>query len=46
MVVIVRDPAGKPEDTYLFTTDVGASVAWVIETFMRGVGVRKSCSGK
>jgi hypothetical protein len=34
-VVVVRDPAGKLDDTYLFTTDLGASVAWVIETFAR-----------
>ena len=34
-VVVVRDPAGKLDDAYLFTTDLGASLAWVIETFAR-----------
>jgi DDE superfamily endonuclease len=34
-VVVVRDPVGKLQDTYLFTTDLGASAAWVIETFAR-----------
>jgi DDE superfamily endonuclease len=34
-VVVVRDPAGKLQDAYLFTTDLGASVEWVIETFAR-----------
>lgn len=34
-VVVVRDPAGKMDDTYLFTTDLDASVAGVIETFAR-----------
>jgi hypothetical protein len=34
-VVVVRDPAGKMDDTYLFTTDLDASVEWVIETFAR-----------
>jgi len=32
-VVVVRDPAGKMQDAYLFSTDMEASVAWVIETF-------------
>lgn len=32
-VVVVRDPAGKLRDCYLFTTDVKASVAWVITQF-------------
>ena len=32
-VVVVRDPAGRMRDAYLFTTDVGASVAWVITHF-------------
>ena len=31
-LVVVRDPVGKLDDTYLFTTDLEASVAWVIET--------------
>jgi len=34
-VVVVRDPAGKLADTYLFTTDLGATAAWVIETFAK-----------
>jgi hypothetical protein len=34
-VVIVRDPDGKLDDAYLFTTDVRASAAWVIEAFAR-----------
>ena len=34
-IVVVRDPAGKLDDAYLFTTDLGASLAWVIETFAR-----------
>jgi DDE superfamily endonuclease len=33
LVVVVRDPDGKMDDTYLFTTDVKARPAWVIETF-------------
>jgi hypothetical protein len=32
-VVVVRDPEGKLEDGYLFTTDLQASVAWVITQF-------------
>lgn len=32
-VVVVRDPEGKLRDAYLFSTDLGASAAWVIETF-------------
>jgi hypothetical protein len=34
-VVLVRDPEGKSRDTYLFTTNVEASIAWVIETYAR-----------
>lgn len=34
-VVVVRDPTGGMRDTYLFTTEVGASAVWVIETFAR-----------
>ena len=34
-VVVVRDPAGKMQDAYLFTTDVAATPAWVIEAFAR-----------
>jgi DDE superfamily endonuclease len=32
-VVVVRDPAGQMGDIYLFTTDLQASVAWVITQF-------------
>ena len=32
-IVVVRDPAGKFRDAYLFTTDLGASVSWVVTTF-------------
>lgn len=32
-VVVVRDPEGKMDDVYLFTTDLGASLVWVIEQF-------------
>lgn len=32
-VVVVRDAAGKLDDTYLFTTDLRAQPSWVIETF-------------
>jgi len=32
-IVIVRDPEGKLKDTYLFTTDLLASLSWVIETY-------------
>jgi hypothetical protein len=34
-VVVVRDPEGKLQDAYLFTTDLGASAAWVIATFAK-----------
>jgi DDE superfamily endonuclease len=34
-IVVVRDPAGKFRDAYLFTTDLGASVSWVVTTFAR-----------
>ena len=34
-IVVVRDPAGELEDTYLFTTDLGAPLAWVVEAFAR-----------
>jgi hypothetical protein len=33
LVVVVRDPDGKLDDAYLFTTDVRAGVAWVIAQF-------------
>jgi hypothetical protein len=32
-VVVVRDPAGKLDDAYLFTTDLRADVGWVITQF-------------
>jgi hypothetical protein len=32
-VVVVRDPSGKMRDGYLFTTDLEASVGWVITQF-------------
>lgn len=32
-VVVVRDPSGRMRDTYLFTTDLSASLAWVITQF-------------
>lgn len=32
-VVVVRDPSGRMDDAHLFTTDRGASVAWVIGKF-------------
>jgi hypothetical protein len=32
-VVVVRDPEGRMRDAYLFTTDLGAGVAWVITQF-------------
>lgn len=35
LVVLVRDPRGKFEDKYLFTTDLNADVVWVIEAFSR-----------
>jgi hypothetical protein len=32
-VVVVRDPSGRMRDAYLFTTDVRASLSWVITMF-------------
>jgi hypothetical protein len=32
-IVVVRDREGKMDDVYLFTTDLGASLEWVIEQF-------------
>src|SRR5215211_4173593 len=32
-VVVVRDPEGRMDDVYLFTTDPSASLQWVIEQF-------------
>jgi len=34
-LVVVRDPEGKFEDTYLFTTKLDALPGWVIETFAK-----------
>jgi DDE superfamily endonuclease len=34
-VVVVRDPAGRLQDGYLFTTDLHAGVAWVVTQFAR-----------
>ena len=33
LVVLVRDPLGKLQDKYLFTTDLDADLSWVISTF-------------
>jgi len=35
LVVLVRDPKGKFRDTHLFTTDLDATPAWVIESYAR-----------
>jgi hypothetical protein len=35
LVVLVRDPRGKFDDKYLFTTAVHADLSWVISTFSR-----------
>jgi hypothetical protein len=35
LVVLVRDPLGKFQDKYLFTTAVDANLRWVISTFAR-----------
>ena len=35
LVVLVRDPRGKFQDKYLFTTDLDADLGWVISTFSR-----------
>lgn len=32
-VVVVRDPSGRMRDAYLFTTDLAASLSWVITQF-------------
>ena len=32
-VVVVRDPSGRMRDAYLFTTDLQASLSWVITQF-------------
>ena len=35
LVVLVRDPLGKFDDKFLFTTDLNAELSWVISTFAR-----------
>jgi hypothetical protein len=35
LVVLVRDPRGKFQDKYLFTTDLDADLGWVIAAFSR-----------
>jgi DDE superfamily endonuclease len=35
LVVLVRDPRGKFDDKYLFTTDVNADLGWIIGAFSR-----------
>jgi hypothetical protein len=35
LVVLVRDPRGKFKDKYLFTTDLGADLGWIIAAFSR-----------
>ncbi len=35
LVALVRDPRGKFDDKYLFTTDVNADLSWIIEAFSR-----------
>jgi hypothetical protein len=32
-VVVVRDPDGKLDDVYLFTTDLTAELSWIVTTF-------------
>ena len=32
-VVVVRDPSGSMKDCYLFTTDLGAGLSWVVTQF-------------
>jgi hypothetical protein len=34
-IVVVRDPEGHMEDTYLFTTDLKATPVWMVETFAK-----------
>jgi hypothetical protein len=41
-LVVVRDPEGKFEDTYLFTTMVAALPEWVIETFAKRWAIEQS----
>jgi hypothetical protein len=35
LVVLVRDPQGRFDDKYLFTTDLNAELSWVISAFSR-----------
>jgi hypothetical protein len=35
LVVLVRDPRGKFDDKYLFSTDVNADLGWIIAAFSR-----------
>jgi DDE superfamily endonuclease len=35
LVALVRDPRGKFDDKYLFTTDVNADLGWIIAAFSR-----------
>ena len=35
LVVLVRDPEGRFEDKYLFTTDLHADLSWVISAFSK-----------
>ena len=35
LVVLVRDPEGRFEDKYLFTTDLDADLGWVISAFSK-----------
>jgi hypothetical protein len=35
LVALVRDPRGKFQDKYLFTTDLNADLSWVISAFSR-----------
>jgi hypothetical protein len=41
-LVVVRDPEGKFEDAYLFTTALAALPAWVIEAFARRWAIEQS----
>ena len=35
LVVLVRNPRGKFQDKYLFTTDLNADLGWIIAAFSR-----------
>jgi hypothetical protein len=35
LVVLVRDPHGRFDDKYLFTTDVNADLGWIVAAFSR-----------